>query len=147
MHKEVFPQKPIEIVGVIVLTILMAMANMSGIGGGGIIVSLLMAFFSFSTKEAIPLSGFTILIGAVTRFVVNINQMHPNGMMVSIDYSIAAVMLPTVLIGSLIGVYLNILFPSPILLIILTIVLLLLSIQSGKKAYITYKKENEINKQ
>ena len=106
----------------------MAMANMSGIGGGGIIVSLLMAFFSFETKEAIPLSGFTILIGAVTRFVVNLGQMHPNGHSVSIDYSIASVMLPTVLIGSLIGVYVNMLFPSPILLTILTIVLLLLSI-------------------
>lgn len=69
--------------------------------------------------------------------------MSPNGQTISIDYSIATIMLPTVLIGSLIGVYLNITFPSPVLLIILTIVLLLLSVQTGIKAYKTYIKETE----
>lgn len=40
--------------------------------------------------------------------------------------------------------YLNITLPSPILLIILTVVLFLLSIQSGKKAYSVYVKENKV---
>lgn len=73
---------------------------MAGIGGGGIIVPLLMAFFDFDTKDAIPISGFTILVGSVTRFLVNLNEMHPNGQSVVIDYNIAVIMLPTVIIGS-----------------------------------------------
>ena len=116
-----------EIAGVVVLTFLLAMANMAGIGGGGIIVPLLMAFFSLETKEAIPISGFTIFVGSLTRFILNFNEKHPNGRFVAIDYNIATIMLPTVLIGSLVGVYINMIFPAPILLIILTIVLILLA--------------------
>jgi uncharacterized membrane protein YfcA len=48
--------------------ILMALAVMSGIGGGGIIVPLLMVFYKLSTKEAVAVSGFTILVGSVSRF-------------------------------------------------------------------------------
>jgi len=41
---------PIEIIGTVVLTFLMALAVMAGIGGGGIIVPLLMAFYNLNTK-------------------------------------------------------------------------------------------------
>ena len=50
MHKGVFPLQGIEIGGTVVLTILMALAVMSGMGGGGIIVPLLMAFYQLETK-------------------------------------------------------------------------------------------------
>ena len=58
----------IEIVGTVVLTILMALSVMSGIGGGGIIVPLLMVFYKLETKRAIAISGFTILVGSIARF-------------------------------------------------------------------------------
>lgn len=58
----------IEIVGTVVLTILMALAVMSGIGGGGIIVPLLMVFYKLETKRAIAISGLTILVGSIARF-------------------------------------------------------------------------------
>jgi len=67
-HKQIFPIQPIEIGGTLVLTILMALAVMSGIGGGGIIVPLLMVFYKLNTKEAVAVSGFTILVGSVSRF-------------------------------------------------------------------------------
>lgn len=67
-HKPIFPLAPIEISGTIVLMILMALAVMSGIGGGGIIVPLLMVFYKLSTKEAVAVSGFTILVGSISRF-------------------------------------------------------------------------------
>ena len=50
IHKGVFPLQGIEIGGTVVLTILMALAVMSGMGGGGIIVPLLMAFYQLETK-------------------------------------------------------------------------------------------------
>lgn len=58
----------IEVAGTVVLMILMALAVMSGIGGGGIIVPLLMVFYKLATKEAVAVSGFTILVGSVSRF-------------------------------------------------------------------------------
>ena len=70
LHKPPFPMKPIEIGGTIILCFLMALAVMSGIGGGGIIVPLLMIFYNLDTKNAITVGGFTILTGAITRFAV-----------------------------------------------------------------------------
>jgi len=102
------------------MSIMMALSNMAGIGGGGAVVPLLMAFFGFDTKAAIPISGVTILMGSMTRFVLNFNEKHPDKEAVSLDYGLAAVMLPTVVIGSILGAYFYIILPSPIILIVLT---------------------------
>ena len=90
----------------------MALAVMSGIGGGGIIVPLLMVFYKLSTKEAIAVSGFTILTGSICRFVITLNQRHPDKDAPCIEYGLSNVMLPTVLIGSVAGVFFNLLMPA-----------------------------------
>ena len=130
-----------EIQGTLVLTILMALAVISGIGGGGIIVSLLMVFYKLNTKEAIAISGFTIFIGSISRYVMTFNKRHPFKDAPVIDYNLANLMLPTVLVGSLCGVFINLLLPSAILLGLLTVVLAALSIQSWFKARDIYLKE------
>ena len=114
-HKEVFPIFPIEFVGVLILALIMTISIMAGIGGGGVVVSFSMIFFSFSTKSAIALSGITILACSITRFIFNIKQKHPEKDAVVIDYGLATVMLPTVLMGSLVGVFFNVVFPALIL--------------------------------
>ena len=134
MHKSAFPLQEIEVTGTMVLTFLMALAVISGIGGGGIIVSLLMVFYKLNTKEAIAVSGFTIFAGSVCRFIVTINKRQPEKDAPVIDYGLANIMLPTVLVGSLIGVFLNLMLPALVLQISLSIVLAGLSLQSGIKA-------------
>ena len=141
-HKPLFKLQPIEIVGTVVLTILMALAVMSGIGGGGIIVPLLMVFYKLQTKKAIAVSGLTILIGSISRFVLTVNARHPSKDATCIEYSVTNVMLPVVLIGSVAGVFFNIIFPSVIIQASLTLLLLFLSIQSIFKARDIYRKEN-----
>ena len=140
-HKRIFPIKGLEIAGTIVLTILMALAVMSGIGGGGIIVPLLMVFYKLSTKEAIAVSGFTILTGSVCRYILTLNQRHPDKDAPCIEYGLSNVMLPTVLVGSITGVFFNMLLPDIILQVCLTLLLAYLSIQSGFKARAIYRKE------
>jgi len=100
-----------------VLTVLMALAVMSGIGGGGIIVPLLMVFYKLSTKEAIAISGFTILTGSITRYAITTGDRHPdpNKDATCIEYGLANVMLPTVLVGSISGVIFNLLLPALVL--------------------------------
>lgn len=130
MHKDLFPVKGIEIGGTFVLLILKALAVMSGIGGGGIIVPLLMVFYNLNTKNAVAISGFTILTGAITRYLITLGERHPDKEATCIDYGITNVMLPTVMIGSTIGVFFNIIFPSIIINSLLTALLLFLTIQS-----------------
>ncbi|MFN9904871.1 MAG: hypothetical protein ACK56F_01940, partial [bacterium] len=62
---------PMEIIGIVVLSILMMLCTLAGIGGGGITVPLLSVFFGFDFKEAAAISGFSILICSITRFIYN----------------------------------------------------------------------------
>lgn len=120
--------QPIEVAGTVVLMVLMALAVMSGIGGGGIIVPLLMVFYKLATKEAVAVSGFTILVGSVSRFAFTYNERHPDKDATCIEYGITNVMLPVVLIGSIAGVFFNIIFPDIMVQISLTVLLGFLSI-------------------
>lgn len=89
---------------------------------------LTITFFGFSTKEAIAISGFSILTGSIGRYLFNINNRHPEKDATEIDYGVAALMLPTVLVGSFIGVFINIMFPALVLQAILFLLLGFLSI-------------------
>ena len=73
VHKGIFPIYMSEFFGIIVMAALLALANVGGIGGGGLIIPITMAMFTFTTKEAIALSGFTIFTGSVARFIYSWN--------------------------------------------------------------------------
>jgi uncharacterized membrane protein YfcA len=97
------------------LTVLMALAVMSGIGGGGIIVPLLMVFYKLDTKGAIAASGLTILTGSIARYLITAKDRHPDKDATSIEYGLSCVMLPTVLVGSIAGVLINMVLPALVL--------------------------------
>ena len=101
----------IEYIGTAILTVLMSLSVMAGVGGGGIIVSFIMVFCNLDIKDAVAISGFTILIGSLSRFAMTYHDRHPAKDAVSIDYALTTVMLPTVLIGSTLGILFNIVFP------------------------------------
>ena len=115
LHKKIFPLHKSEVGGTLVLMILMTLAVISGIGGGGIIVSLLMEFYKLRTKEAMAVSGFATFLGALVRYALVLKKSHPEKEGPLIDYSITNLMLPTVLLGSILGVFVNITFPSLVL--------------------------------
>ena len=121
-------------IGLLVLPPLLAFANVGGVGGGGLIIPITMALYQFPTKEAIAISGFTIFAGAVMRFFYQVSDKHPNKKATIIDYGIVIVMMPMVLVGSFVGVLVNIYLPATVLSIILTLLLLGLALQSLSKA-------------
>ena len=59
-----------------------------------------------------------------------------------IDYGVASVMMPVALLGSLIGVELNVTFPSAVLLIFLTMLLFFLTYQTLKKGVSLKRQED-----
>jgi uncharacterized membrane protein YfcA len=146
-HKSIFPIYIEEFFGLIILPILLAFANVGGIGGGGLIIPITMALFRFSTKEAIALSGFTILTGAIVRWIYQWSDKHPKKDSTLIEYPIVIVMMPMVLVGSFVGVIINLYFPAVLLCIILTLLLIFLSVQSLFNGRDIYRKETiEIRK-
>jgi len=131
----VFPVLPLEIGGIFVFAFIMGLSNMAGIGGGSVSTAFLMAMFKFSTKPAIAISSFKVLLTTAARFVQNFKEKHPEKPnVVSIDYDLIALMMPTTLAGSVIGALILVIFPSLIITIVLTIVLGLLTVQAGCKA-------------
>lgn len=141
-HKPMFPTTGLEIAGVIVFSIIKAASNVAGIGGGGITIPIVMQFFYFTTKPAIAISSFAILVGSFARFAVNWREKHPEKPnVVSIDYGMTMVMMPTTLAGAQIGSFILITFPSLAIQIMLTIMLLFLTIKSAQKGCQIYKKE------
>jgi uncharacterized membrane protein YfcA len=49
----------------------MMLCTVAGIGGGGITIPVLQVFFVFEFKEATAISGFSILICSVSRYIYN----------------------------------------------------------------------------
>ena len=141
-HKSILPFGLQEFFGVIVLAFLLILSSAGGTGGGVIIVPILMSLFQFETKSAIALSNFLVFCSCVTRYATNYRARHPQKNAVLIDYGVATVMMPVALLGSLIGVELNVTFPSAVLLIFLTFLLFFLTYQTLKKGMSLKKQED-----
>jgi len=79
----------------------------------------------FYTHEAIPISKLMIFAGSLTTFILNLKFKHPSRDSICLDYNIAILFVPMLLLGTVIGVSLNKVMPSFIILILLTFVLVI----------------------
>lgn len=135
-HKNVFPILGMEWVGYFTVTILMALCNVAGIGGGAIDQPIMQIFYKFQIKESIAISSMVILMAAIGRYIYTMSQRHPEKEhTVVVDYSLATVMVSTTLAGSQLGskIFLKS-FPPLIIQCLLEILLVFLAIQSFFKA-------------
>lgn len=103
MHKDVFPLTSGEFFGSIVLFLVILLSAGAGIGGGGNIIPVLLILYRFSPNLSIALSNFNIFISSLLRYLINFKVKHPLKNAVLIDYEIVMLMMPTTLMGSLIG--------------------------------------------
>lgn len=127
----------------VLLPILLGIANNGGIGGGGLIIPVCIAFFGFSTIQAIALSSFIIFCGAMVRyFCFSVYQRHPDKDATIVDYNICSVMLPFVMFGSLIGSTISQILPEAIITIILIMLLFYLTYDSFYRAIHLWNQES-----
>jgi len=52
----------------------MLLANVGGIGGGGVAIPLAMTFFNLSMKPAVAISSFSIMCSTLARFFFNFDE-------------------------------------------------------------------------
>jgi hypothetical protein len=135
--------EPKEWVGTFVFVVFMMVANVGGIGGGGVAIPLVMTFFNLSMKPAVAIASFSIMMSTIARFLFNFKERHPDKRdACSIDYGLTIVMMPLNLIGSLIGALFLVTFPDLILMIILTLLLLMLALECARKFVVMRRKED-----
>ena len=113
-------------------------ATSAGIGGGVVYASLFMFFSNFQAKQAFSASTLVIFFCSSSTFYVGIKNKIENPQLKFIDFNLAAILCPTQLLGTKIGVILNKIFPE-IFLNFLFIIVLSISI------YKTYLKLNVVN--
>jgi len=117
-----------DVIGTFILIVMMMLATMGGIGGGGVVVFLIQYLLYFNLGEAIALSQFSIFTCSVMRYFLTSDKKHPEKKTcVALDYGLATVMMPTVLMGSFVGVWINIILPDIAIQIILALLLVFLT--------------------
>lgn len=133
VHKELFPLDIREILGSIAVLIFAATANSAGVGGGPIMVPIMLLVLLFDTDSAIPLSQTVIFGGSMMAFFLKVSLRHPKKDRPLIYYSLLMHIQSTLLLGTTFGVILNTIFPSWLILMLLTIVLIYITYTTFKK--------------
>ena len=104
-----FPFTIYDYLGIIILFFMAILANAGGLGGGGTLTPFMLLFLDLNIFECVPIANFLGLTAAVTRFVVNFRQKHPNPKKsvmgkLSIEYEIITLTMPMLYLGTLVGV-------------------------------------------
>ena len=122
---------------------MLGLANIGGIGGGGLVIPLAIGCWGFSTPEAVAISNSTVFLSSLIRFFgFSIYQKHPNDAnRTIIDYNVASIMIPAVLLGGFAGLYITAFLPEAITMILLTVILLYMTYNTFKKMIKVYQKE------
>ena len=81
-------------------------------------------------------------MAAIARFILNYKDTHPNKEGVAIDYTIAMVLLPAIIIGSTVGVILHSILPEIICSIMLVLLLLTTATKSYFKGRVMWREES-----
>ncbi len=144
-HKGLTPFHFQEIMGVVLIAILVTLANAGGIGGGSLLLPVISLLLMFHQNQAGTISTAMVFVAAVTRFITNFNQKHPRRDRVLIDYNIVIVIMPMALLGTVLGVNLNVTLPEGVQVIVLGLVLLYVAYSTFKKGRNLYRSETKAN--
>ncbi|MCD7457172.1 hypothetical protein HAX54_034378 [Datura stramonium] len=135
------------IVGSIIGFFAAALGSVGGVGGGGIFVPMLTLIIGFDPKTSTALSKCMITGAAGATVYYNIKQRHPTMDIPLIDYDLALLFQPMLLLGISTGVVLNVLFAEWMVTILLIILFVVASTKAFFKGVETWKKETIIKKE
>jgi len=121
----------------IILFVAGVLCSAGGIGGGGIYVSVLMLGGGLSIHDAVPLSKSIVFFGALSSLALNTRKTFhgPNGPTPLINYNIIRLVVPASLLGTIVGIFLNRILPS---LVVLSVLFVILMGMSGLLVVMTY---------
>lgn len=116
-----------------------------GIGGGALFIPIYLIVYGLTAHQAVPLSKITIFGLAIGGFTVLYWKRHPNKDMPLIDYDLTMLLIPGILLGTIAGVYLNVIFPAFLIVISLVVLLSYTSYKTWKKSFQLYREETQVD--
>jgi len=117
-----------------------------GVGGGGVYIPVLVLILGLSPHVAVPISKITIFGVAVGGFIILHRKRHPKADRPLIDFDMAFMMEPMTLLGTILGVYFNIIFPTYLLIVFLVVVLGYNAYKTLTKGITLYQQETKDQK-
>lgn len=142
-HKSLFPLQPVECVASILIFLMSALANSTGLGGGEIMVPLLILLFFFDTHSAVPLSLVIMLGGNFIKTVLRIPERQKNIDRPIIEYHLVAFTLAPLLVGATTGFFVNRILPDWLILSLMTALLFYLTLYISQQALRVYNSTNQ----
>ncbi|CAM0913731.1 unnamed protein product [Alopecurus aequalis] len=124
-----------------------AFGSLGGVGGGGIFVPMLTLIIGFDPKSSTAMSKCMITGAAVSTVYCNLKLKHPTLDMPVIDYDLALLIQPMLMLGVSIGVICNVIFPDWLVTVLLIILFLVTSTKAFLKGVETWKKETVIKRE
>ncbi|XP_020202813.1 sulfite exporter TauE/SafE family protein 3 [Cajanus cajan] len=124
-----------------------AFGTVGGVGGGGIFVTMLSLIIGFDAKSATAISKCMITGGAASTVFYNLKQKHPTLDMPVIDYDLALLFQPVLVLGISIGVAFNVIFADWMITVLLLIIFIGIATKAYLKGVETWKKETIIKKE
>ncbi|CAM0909170.1 unnamed protein product [Alopecurus aequalis] len=121
-----------------------AFGSIGGVGGGGIFVPMLTLIIGFDPKSSAATSKCMIMGAAVSTVYCNLKLKHPTLDMPVIDYDLALLIQPMLMLGVSIGVICNVIFPDWLVTVLLIILFIVTSTKAFLKGVETWRKETMI---
>lgn len=118
-----------------------AFGTVGGVGGGGIFVPMLTLVVGFDAKSAAALSKCMIMGASASSVWYNLRVAHPSKEVPIIDYNLALLFQPMLMLGITIGVELSVVFPFWLITILIIILFIGTSSRSMFKGVQMWKQE------
>ncbi|XP_042453076.1 sulfite exporter TauE/SafE family protein 4-like [Zingiber officinale] len=118
-----------------------AFGTVGGVGGGGIFVPMLNLIVGFDAKSAAALSKCMIMGASASSVWYNLRVAHPFKEVPIIDYNLALLFQPMLMLGITIGVELSVVFPYWLITVLIIILFIGTSSRSMCKAVEMWKQE------
>lgn len=132
----------LEYIANYLVAFLLFMTNIGGLSGGGVIMPTSALFYKFNSVNSISLSNCSIFFSGLVRFLMNFHQKHPKKHWATlIDYDVVMIMMPFCIIGSAIGIILNVMIPQLIIVIIMVVTLFFILVGNLVKTVTIFKLE------
>ncbi|XP_058204136.1 sulfite exporter TauE/SafE family protein 4 [Rhododendron vialii] len=124
-----------------------AFGTVGGVGGGGIFVPMLTLIVGFDTKSAAALSKCMIMGASAASVWYNLRVPHPCREVPILDYDLALLFQPMLMLGITIGVALSVVFPYWLITVLIIILFMGTSSRSFFKATQMWKEETILKKE
>lgn len=124
-----------------------ACGTVGGVGGGGIFVPMLTLIVGFDTKSAAAISKCMIMGASASSVWYNLRVPHPTKEVPIIDYDLALLFQPVLMLGITVGVALSVVFPYWLITVLIIILFLGTSSRSFFKGIEMWKDETILKKE